>query len=718
MTRVAKVPVVLQMEAVECGAASLCMILAYYGKWLPLEQVRSDCGVSRDGSSAKNLVRAARAYGLKAEGYRMEPSDLRDMNLPAIIHWNFNHFVVLKGFKKDKALLNDPATGHTAVSWEEFDKAFTGIVLTLEKTGDFKPEGKPKSVLAFAKNRLQGTLAPFIFVVMTGILTAAVGLMSPLFSRIFMDNILSGKNPEWLLPFIAAMALTLLFQFVVAVVDAIYWLRLEGSFAITANAEFMWYVLRLPVEFFSQRYAGDIVSRQYANEQIAGTMIRQLAPVFVNICLLVFYLAIMINYSVMLTVIGIAAALLNIAALRVTARKQVDLIRTVQTTGGKLMGTTMSGIEMIETIKASGAENGFFERWAGYYARQHNAQVSIAKFTQYYGAIPAFLSQIANVAILTAGVYLILDGVFTIGMILAFQGFMSLFLAPVNQLIGVGESFITMRSDMERVEDVMNYKTDVADDRAPSPAVCSPREAGKLSGALEIKNITFGYNKLSEPIIQDFSISVKPGSAVAFVGGSGSGKSTLAKLITGLYRPWSGEILFDGQRREDIDAYVYKSSVAMVDQDITLFEDTIADNIRMWDTSIEDFAVILAARDADIHDTIVTRPGAYAHLIKEGGKNFSGGQRQRFEIARVLAQEPTIIVLDEATSALDAKTEETVMQNIRNSGASCIVIAHRLSTIRDCDEIVVLDKGRVVERGTHQELCERGGKYAELVTTE
>ena len=436
-----------------------------------------------------------------------------------------------------------------------------------------------------------------------------------------------------------------------------------------------------------------------------------------NICLLVFYLAIMINYSIPLTLIGVGAALLNIVAMRITARKQVDLIRSVQTTGGKLMGTTMSGIEMIETIKANGAENGFLS------AGPDTMRGSITPRFPLPGSpsTTALSSVFAGDRLCChpdVRVYLILDGVFTIGMILAFQGFTSSFLAPVTQLVGVGESFITMRSDMERVEDVMNYKTDVADDTQPSLTPSPPPEAGKLLGALEIKNLTFGYNKLSPPLIQDFSISIKPGSSVAFVGGSGSGKSTLAKLITGLYQPWSGEILFDGQRREDIDPYTFKSSVAMVDQDITLFEDTIANNIRMWDNSIENFAVILAARDADIHNTIVTRPGGYSHIIKEGGKNFSGGQRQRFEIARVLAQEPTIIILDEATSALDAKTEEMVMQNIRNIGASCIVIAHRLSTIRDCDEIVVLDKGLVVERGTHQELYDRGGKYAELVTME
>lgn len=715
MAKIAKVPVIMQMEALECGAASLCMILAYYGKWLPLEQVRSDCGVSRDGSSAKNVLKAARAYGMKAAGYRMEPAALRNIVLPAIIHWNFNHFVVLSGFKKNKVVLNDPARGIVEVSMEEFDKAFTGIVLQFEKTGSFKPEGRPKSVLQFAGKRLKGTLVPFIFVVLTGILTAAAGMVMPMFSRIFMDDVLSGKNPEWLVPFIGAMGVTMLFQFTVAVIEAVYWLKIEGRFAITANAEFMWHVLRLPIEFFSQRYAGDILSRQSSNQQIAGTLIRQLAPIFMNVCLLVFYLAIMADYSIILTIIGITAAILNIFVMRITAKKQINLSRTVEASGGKLSGATMSGIEMIETIKASGAESGFFQRWAGYYAKQHNANVAIEKYMQYFGSIPALLQQIANIAILMLGVYLILDGVFTIGMLLAFQGFLSSFLSPVNQLIGVGQSFITMRTSMERVEDVMSYKTDAVDNEKLTE---NDDQSEKLLGQIEINDLNFGYNKLSDPIIKDFSISIKAGSAVAFVGGSGSGKSTIAKLITGLYKPWTGEILFDGKKREEINEYTFKSSVAMVDQDITLFEDTITNNIRMWDTSIEDFAVILAARDADIHDTIISRPDGYSHVIKEGGKNFSGGQKQRFEIARVLAQEPTVIILDEATSALDAKTEEQVMKNIRNIGATCIVIAHRLSTIRDCDEIVVLDKGLVVERGTHEELYAMNGKYAQLVCSE
>jgi len=711
LAKVTKVPVIMQMEALECGAACLCMILAYYGKWLPLEQVRADCGVSRDGSSAKNVLMAARTYGLEAQGYRAEPEMLHEIKLPVIIHWNFNHFVVLNGFTKKGAVINDPGRGTVVVPLDEFDRAFTGIVLQFEPSPQFVAEGKPKSVIAFAAKRLEGTFSAFVFVILTGILIAAIGVITPLFSQIFMDNILSGTNPEWLYPFLGAMLLAVLFHFVVTIIEAVYWLKIEGRFAITANTQFMWHVLRLPVEFFAQRFAGDIASRQAINEQIANTFVRKLAPVLMNILLLFFYLAVMVNYSLLLTIVGLVAAILNLAAMRYSAQKQVNLSRSFMATGGKLAGTTMTGIEMIETIKAAGAESGFFERWVGYYAREHNARVQMQKFNLHFSAIPTFLQQVTNIVILMLGVYLIIDGIFTIGMLLAFQGFFGSFMTPVNQLLDVGNSFITMRSSMERVQDVLNYKVDVIgiEDEKIEP---------KLRGALEINNLTFGYNRLAEPLIKDFSISVAPGSSVAFVGGSGSGKSTMAKLIAGLYQPWGGKIRFDGRLREEIPHYSFKSSVAMVDQDITLFEDTVANNIRMWDSSIENFAVILAARDAGIHQTIIERPGGYDHMIKEGGKNFSGGQRQRFEIARVLAQEPTLIILDEATSALDAKTEAEVMANIRNIGATCIIVAHRLSTIRDCDQIIVFDRGEAVERGTHEELFGQAEKYTALISSE
>lgn len=712
MPKIAKVPVVMQMEALECGAASLCMILAYYGKWLPLEQVRADCGVSRDGSSAKNVLLAARTYGLKSAGYRMEPAALRGIDLPAIIHWNFNHFVVLNGFKKDKAVLNDPARGTVQVTLDEFDKAFTGIVLRFEKTDDFVPEGKPKGVWEFAKKRLRGTAASFAFVILTGMLTAGIGMITPVFSRVFMDNILSGKNPEWLMPFITAMALTLVFQFVAGAIEGVYWLKIEGKLAIEANAAFMWHVLRLPVEFFSQRFAGDIVSRQSSNQSIVSTLIGKLAPIFMNVCMLVFYLTVMLSYSITLSIVGIVAVLVNMFVLNLVSKKRMNMTRVMLRDGGKLSGVTMSGFEMIETIKASGAENGFFERWAGYFAKQCNSQVEFSRANQFYGIIPQFLQQMANIGVLMIGVYMILDGDLTIGMLIAFQGFLSSFLSPVNQLVGVGQSFIEMRTEMERVEDVMNYKPDVEDTGCP---ITDKGQLEKLKGGIDINNVTFGYNKLSAPLIEGFSLHLKPGGSVAFVGGSGSGKSTLAKLISGLYKPWSGEIRFDGRGREEINRGVLTGSLAVVDQDIVIFEDTVINNITMWDESVEETAVVAASKDAQIHEDIMQREDGFFHVIKEGGKNFSGGQRQRFEIARALAQEPSILILDEATSALDAKTEQLIMEAVKARGTTLIIVAHRLSTIRDCDEIIVLDKGKVAERGRHEELIKSGGQYAMLI---
>ncbi len=372
----------------------------------------------------------------------------------------------------------------------------------------------------------------------------------------------------------------------------------------------------------------------------------------------------------------------------------------------------MSGFEMIETIKASGAEASYFQRWAGYFAKYSNALVDFNRANQFYSLIPPLLQQGSNIVILMLGVYLILDGAFTIGMLLAFQGFTASFLGPVDQLVGVSQTFIEMRSQMERVEDVFNYEPDVED---ADPLFERPPE--KLKGEVELRNITFGYNKTAPPLIEDFSLTIKPGGSVAFVGASGSGKSTLGKLIAGLYKPWSGQILFDRVPREQIPRRILTASIAVVDQEIALFEDTIFDNLTMWDKSIDEATVIQACKDAQIHEDIMGRAGGYAHIIREGGKNFSGGQRQRLEIARALAQQPTILILDEATSALDTKTEQLIMEAVTAKGISLIIIAHRLSTIRDCDEIIVLDKGRVVERGTHGELVELGGKYSALVST-
>lgn len=712
---VAKVPVVMQMEALECGAASLAMVLAYYGKWVPLEQVRVDCGVSRDGSNARNILRAARSYGLVAKGYRYEPEALRkEGKFPCIIHWNFNHFVVLNGFRGKKAVLNDPAKGTYTVSMRTFDEAFTGICLLFAPGEDFCPGGKPQSMISYAKKRLVGAGSAIAFVTLTTVISSLLGVITPAFSRIFLDRLLTQENPGWLMPFVLAFAGIGVVQLIVAVIQAVYSLRISGKLAVVGNTTFMWKILRMPMEFFSQRMAGDIQGRQSANAMIAEQLVNTFAPLVLEAAMMVFYLVVMLRYSVVLTLIGLFSVLANLVISQIVLKKRINITRVQMRDAGKLAGTTVAGIEMIETIKASGAENGFFEKWAGYQASVNTNQVHFQRINQLFGLLPELINALCGTAVLITGVFLAMEGAFTIGMIMAFQGFLSSFVSPAMTLISAGQSLQEMRTDMERIEDVMKYPTDPVFDSTPA----EEDEYDKLSGNIELKNVTFGYSRLAEPLIRDFSMTLKPGSRVAFVGASGCGKSTIAKLISGLYLPWSGEILFDGKPLSAIDRGVFTGSLAVVDQDIILFEDTIANNIKMWDNSIEDFEMIMAARDAQLHEDIMQREGGYQYRLTEGGKDFSGGQRQRMEIARVLAQDPTIIILDEATSALDAKTEYDVVRSIKDRGITCIVVAHRLSTIRDCDEIIVLNQGNVVERGTHEELMQNGGVYTQLVSNE
>ena len=714
---VARVPVVMQLEALECGAASLTMIMAYYGKWVPLEQVRAECGVSRDGANAKNIALAAQRYGFKVEGYRRSPATIREKGtFPCIIHWNFCHFVVLDGFRGNYACINDPARGVVKVPMEDFDKAFTGVTINIVPGEDFQPSGHRKSTLEFARKRLTGAKAAVAFVVVTSIISYVFTMINPVMSRVFLDRILSGAGNEWLGGFLLIMGGLAVLQLAAAWGQTVYSLKINGKMAIIGSSTYMWKVLRMPMEFFSQRMAGDIQQRQQQNETVAGTVINTLAPLVLNTIMMIFYLVIMIRYSFLLSLVGILTILLNLCLSRVISEKRMNLTRIQMRDSGRLMGTTAAGIEMIETIKGSGSENGFFRKWAGYQASVNTQTVKFSRVQQFLGSVPGLLTRLSGYAVLLLGVWLCMEGKFTLGGIMAFQGFLNSFTTPAMTLIEAGQTMQEMRTNMERIDDVMEYPSDA--NAVDDDLTAETQPLRKLRGGLELKNITFGYSRLAPPLVRNFSMQLKPGSSVAFVGASGCGKSTLSKLISGLYNPWEGEILFDGKPRKEIPRSVMTGSVAVVDQDIILFEDTIANNIKMWDDSIQDFEMVLAARDAQLHEDIMKREGGYEYKLTSGGRDLSGGQRQRMEIARVLAQDPAIIILDEATSALDAKTEFDVVNAIRERGITCIVIAHRLSTIRDCDEIIVLKQGEVVERGTHDELMAKGGAYTDLVTNE
>jgi NHLM bacteriocin system ABC transporter peptidase/ATP-binding protein len=710
-----KVPSILQMEAVECGAASLAMIFAYYKKFLPLEKLRVDCGVTRDGVKASNILKAARRYGFEARGFRKEPAQLMEMPLPAIIHWNFNHFVVLEGFHQDKVYINDPASGPRVISEEEFDLAFTGVVLTFGPGPEFKPSGKKNSFLDSLKDWLTGSRAAITYLVILGLLMVIPGLIVPAFSKIFIDDVLLGSKREWLKPLLWAMGAVVILQAVLTGLQQHYLLKMETKISISNAGKFFWHIFRLPVEFFQQRSAGDISNRMQSNDVVAAFLSRELAETAIGFLTIAFYLAVMLQYSVGLTIISLLTALASIAYLYYSSNKIETLNKKLLQDKGKVMGFSISGLYIIETLKASGSESDFFAKWSGYHAKEINAQQSLGKTTQILFHLPEFLSQFADVIVLFVGGLIIISGNLTIGSLIAFQGLLANFMKPVSGITQMGMQMKQVQGDINRLEDVFKYSID--ENVSREVEVENEEDAyKKLEGYIEVKDLTFGYNPWDPPLIDNFNLTLKPGARVALVGGSGSGKSTVARLISGIYKPWSGEILFDGESRENLPRNVIVNSMAVVDQDITMFDGTIKENLTMWDSTISEFNIIRAAKDACIHDDINMRDKGYDHKVSEGGTNFSGGQRQRLEIARALTGNPSILILDEATSALDVHTEKVVDENIRHRGCTCVIVAHRLSTIRDCDEIIVMERGKIVQRGIHDELKNVEGLYAQLIS--
>ena len=709
-----RTPTILQMEAVECGAAALAMVLAHHGAWIPLEQLRVACGVSRDGSKASNIVRAARRFGLAAKGFRKEPSTLHELPMPCIIHWNFNHFVVLEGIDGDWAFINDPAVGRRRIDMAELDLAFTGVVLIMEPTKAFKKLGSKPQGLRLLLRELRGSKPAVGLLVLVSFALVVPAIVAAGFSKIFVDDILIRHSSSWLVPLLIGMAVTAMFRAVLTILRQSLLLRLQTKLAVVMISRFLWHVMALPVEFFTQRHAGDIASRVTANEQIGRLLSGGIASNALNLTSIVIFAAAMAIYDLPLAVIGVGMSLANVLALKFFAERRQDLSRSLALERGKLVGATVSAVRTIETLKASGLEDEAFGQWAGIQAKALNAEQELGVSAIFLDMLPTLLSGLTTAAILGFGGWRVIEGSLTLGSLVAFQSLMASFSEPVSELVNYVGSFQTIKGALERLEDVYNYPLE----NSGKDVAAADRFPPKLTGKVELSNIEFGYSILEPPLLADLSITVQPGARIALVGASGSGKSTLGKLICGLYKPWAGEIRIDGWTLPEIPPQVFANSVAYVDQDIFLFEGTARDNLTLWDPTVPEPELSQALKDAAIHEEIATRIGNYDCYVGEGGTNFSGGQRQRIEIARALVSNPSVIVLDEATGALDPITEKAIDDNLRRRGCTCIIIAHRLSTIRDCDEIIVLQNGRIAERGTHEQLVQLQGAYAKLVAQE
>ncbi|MFJ5810752.1 NHLP family bacteriocin export ABC transporter peptidase/permease/ATPase subunit (plasmid) [Streptomyces sp. NBC_01426] len=730
--RAHRVPTVLQMESVECGAASLSMILSHYGRHVPLEELRALCGVSRDGARASSVLAAARSFGLVAKGFQAETDQLEEKlrNGPVIIFWAFQHFMVVEGittrFGRTQVAVNDPAGGPRLMEWSAFDSGYTGIVLTFERGPDFTPGGRRSSTAAALLDRRLPSGRALPLVLLASLLLVVPGIVGAAYSRVFLDRVLVSDSPTAVLPLVLAMSVTALMVFVLTSVQQHYLLRMEIRTGLVASARFFRHLLRLPIEFFLQRRPAEVARRVASNDTVAMILSRDLAATTINLVLVVFYGALMVRYDILLGLLGLATAGFNVLVLQLVSRSRKDAVDALRADRGNLIGTTFATLSTIESVKATGAEPDAFTRWAGFLAKVTTAQQRLGQTTAVLTVLPPLLAVVNIGVMLLVGGLRVADGTLSVGILVTFQTLLASLSRPVTQLTNLGSRLQEMNADLKRIHDVEKYPqarsfqpgasgTDGLTDDAPAGR---PGRIGgptnRLDGELTLDEVTFGYGPLSDPVVTALSLTVTPGSRMAIVGGSGSGKSTVGRLVTGLYEPRSGQILISGQPREEIPRTVLAASMAYVDQDIALFAGTVRDNLTLWDDTVPDEVVLAALQDAAVFDEVMSRPGGINARVCEQGSNFSGGQRQRLELARALASRPTLLVLDEATSALDPATERTVMDNLRRRGCACLIIAHRLSAVRDADEIIVLDRGVIAERGTHDELLTARGRYAAL----
>lgn len=707
----ARTPTVYQMEATECGAASLAMILAYFGSHIPLEKLRIETGVSRDGCNAGNIMKAAKRLGLECHGYRREPEALRKLTPPCIIHWNFNHFVVLEGFRGKHAYLNDPACGRRKLTMEELDEGFTGVVLTFAVTPDFHRCKSDNGTLEFLKERLQGSGSAVAKMVFTGLLLVFPGVVLPVLSQVFMDKVIVGADMSWFRGVILFMAAAVLMQALLSFYRGALLQRLRSKMIMMSGYKFLSKLLRLPIGFFDQRYVGDLTGRADNNVSVCDFLAGDLADTALNIFSAVFFLVLLCVYSPLLTLIACAAAAINLVIAKLGADSISKTVMKQRQDSGRLAGAVCAGLSITGTLKASGAENEYTGRILGYSAKEAVTEQRLNRLQQIISVVPGVVTQLSSVGVLLAGAVLVIRGEFTVGMLLAFNSLYSSFSQPVDQLVGMVQKIQTVRADISRVQDINNYG---ADPKFSSTAV--QKNTSKLEGRVELRDISFGYSTLEKPLVQGLSFRLNSGSSVAFVGPSGCGKSTLMKLLLGFESPVSGKIYYDGKDIESLDKRELRKKFGVVLQDGKLISGSIFENITITAPRATVKDVNAVAEAVGLKDDIDRMPMGLHTVLSEDCGTISGGQQQRILIARAIISKPSILFFDEATSALDNITQAMVCSSLEKLNATRIVIAHRLSTIMKCDRIIVLDSGKIAEQGTFDELMAANGLFSSLAS--
>lgn len=707
-----KTPTVYQMEVSECGAASLSMIMQYYGKYVPLEELRVETGVSRNGCNARNICLAAEHYGLVVQASaRTLDNVLRKNHPPCILHWNYSHFVVFEGVKGKKYYLNDPQMGKRVLTREEMEEGYSGTVLEFTPGGQFARSKSNRSLFDFVLERVRGQRRTLLSLLLIGILMIIPGILNPVYSQLFLDDILIRGQMNWMKWIILAMILTTLFDAYFTYLSSKVSLLLRTKLSVISTDKMIAHMLRLPLEFYEQRYAGDLVSRVYNNMAVSSFLAGQLVQVVISLITSIVYFVLMLMYSPQMSLIGVAFSTFS---MFVTLRVSKIIVSKTMKFGmdsGKLQGAVYNGLSSSASLKAVGAEGEYIARLFGYYAEVANNDQKLGRLQTVLDIIPRMISTVNTVALLIIGSRYVVSGLLTPGMLMAFTGFLGSFSSPFGNIVGFIRNMQQVKNDMARVEDIMRYKEENSYTSQKDESI----EGQKLNGQIDMENISFAYGKLDDPFIKNFELHANPGQSIAIVGTSGCGKSTISKMLSGLYHPWTGEVQYDGVNVDEIPSSVISTSIAVVTQQISLFEGSIYDNISTWNQGITQEDIVQAAKDACIHDEITLKKGGYDYILKENGRNLSGGQRQRIEIAKAMAVNPTILILDEATSALDTETEKKILDNIKKRHCTMIVVAQRLSTIRDCDEIIVMDHGRIKERGTHDELMARKGMYYKLI---